>query len=445
MVAMVLLASFLATSITAVWIALKVRRGQAENLRRVAHTLGEANFPLTAVVLAQSHELSGAEFALADGNGAILESTLALDAESRAELSRLARPPRVDSAQSRITLAGRDYLFERVEVRRVGRASPTTLLSLYAEDQLSARVFEAVYPALIAGLAAAAVAVALTVWLGRRLVRPLHTLAARTAAIAGGDFAPMPLGSRNDELRDLSESINLMAGKLSEHQRSVRRAERLRTLDKMGAALAHQLRNAAAGGRMAIELHRRDCPEKGDESLGVALRQLTLMESYLRQFLALGESFPAISQRVEMGPLVEDALALLRPSCQHAGIELRSALPPRPIAVRGDPDGLRQLITNLAVNAIEAAAAGQTTPRWVSVELAPLSADRGALVVGDSGDGPPADLGDELFDAFVTTKPEGFGIGLFVARQIAERHGGRLGWRREGDATLFTFDFPTVE
>jgi signal transduction histidine kinase len=443
MVAVVLLASLLATSITAAWLAVQVRREQAENLRRAATTLAEASFPLTAVVLAQSHALSGAEFVLVDHGGEIRESTLTLDAEARVALSRLAQSPRNAAAQTGITFAGRDYLVELVDIQR-GGSSPATLISLYAEDQLSARVFEAVYPALIAGLASAGVAMALTVWLARRLVRPLHTLAARTAAIAEGDFAPMPLGRRNDELRDLSASINRMAGQLAEHQRSVRREERLKTLDKMGAALAHQLRNAAAGGRMAIELHRRECPGGDDQSLEVALRQLGMMESYLRQFLSLGETAPTVARRVELAPLVEEALALLRPSCQHAGIELRFTAPSRPLFIQGDAETLRQLITNLATNAIEAAAAGRTTPRWVSLELT-AGDGRGRLEVGDSGDGPPAALGDELFEAFVTTKPEGFGIGLFVARQIASRHGGQLRWRREGNATCFTFDFTAVE
>ena len=101
----------------------------------------------------------------------------------------------------------------------------------------------------------------------------------------------MPVARRNDELRNLAESINRMAGQLANYERQVRRHERLKTLGQLGASMAHQLRNAATGGRMAIELHRRDCPRAtSDNSLEVALRQLLLMESYLRQFLTIEES-----------------------------------------------------------------------------------------------------------------------------------------------------------
>src|SRR5690606_20233007 len=132
----------------------------------------------------------------------------------------------------------------------------------------TSRVYQAVLPAVIAGLAAAAVAAAITGWLARRLTRPLAELAERTAAIAQGDFAPLPVGRRNDELRDLVESINSMTEQLAEYERRIRHQDRLRTLGQLGASMAHQLRNAAAGGRMAIELHRRECSAgAADESL----------------------------------------------------------------------------------------------------------------------------------------------------------------------------------
>ena len=58
---------------------------------------------------------------------------------------------------------------------------------------------------------------------------------------------------------------------------------------------------------------------------------------------------------------------------------------------------------------------------------------------------PPPQCSDQLFHSFVTTKPDGFGLGLFVAQQIAERHRGRLRWQREGEMTSFVFEFPWLE
>jgi signal transduction histidine kinase len=108
----------------------------------------------------------------------------------------------------------------------------------------------------------------------------------------------------------------------------------------------------------------------------------------------------------------------------------------------GDPEALRQLVTNLVLNAVDAAVADQSIPPRVLVDVVRNSAQSGSLRVRDTGQGPPSSVRDQLFHSFVTTKPDGFGLGLFVAHQIAERHAGRLHWQREGDMTCFAFDFP---
>jgi len=444
MVLVVLLASFLATAITAFWIASQVRQEQSESLRRVAETLGQGAYPLTKQTLLQMHGFSGAAFVLLSAQGRVQETTLPISPTVLAELARIgdAHAP----GQKTILLNDGNYQVETVAIKQRSHfTEPATLFILYPEDKLTSRIHDAVYPALLAGLIAAAVAVGCTTWLARRFARPIRTLVARTATIAQGDFTPMPMPNRNDELRDLSESINHMTSQLADYEGQVRHNERLRTLGKLGASMAHQLRNAATGGRMAIELHRRECPQDaGDESLDVAIRQMRLMESYLRQFLALGENAggapPAPTGRIALAALIEEVLGLVRPSCIHAGVELQFIAPAEPLYLQGDADGLRQLATNLISNAIDAAVAGRATPPRVQVEIASRPGG-GTLCVRDTGAGPPEPIQNQLFHSFVTTKPDGFGLGLFVAHQIAQRHGGRLHWRREGDWTCFEFEF----
>jgi len=468
-VAVVLLASLLATAITAYWTAWRVRCEQSENLRRVVETMGKSDFPKTRQVLDQISGLSGAEFVLLAPDGSLRESTLPMEGPWLYDLAQIAKSHRTgDSFEyTAVSLGERNYLVDFVSVSgRAYTTEPGTLFILYPEDQLASRIHQAVYPALLAGLIAAAVAVAIATWLARRFARPIRVLVAQTATIAQGDFTPMAVARRNDELRDLAESINRMAAQLADHQRQVRHNERLRTLGQLGASMAHQLRNAATGGRMAIELHRRDCPQgPTDESLDVALRQLRLMESYLRQFLSFGQPAPAVCQRIDAASLVEEVLGLVGPSCVHAGIDLQFTAPgdcpnfrlsengtvplgavsPGRIVIEGDPEALRQLVTNLILNAVDAAVASQSVSPRVLVDVVRNSADGGSIRVRDTGPGPAASVCDQLFHSFVTTKPDGFGLGLFVAHQIAQRHGGRLHWRREGDMTCFVFDFPLAK
>jgi nitrogen-specific signal transduction histidine kinase len=63
----------------------------------------------------------------------------------------------------------------------------------------------------------------------------------------------------------------------------------------------------------------------------------------------------------------------------------------------------------------------------------------------DSGPGPPPEVAGRLFEPFVTGKPEGVGLGLAVARQVAEGHGGAVSWRREGGRTCFRIELPPAE
>jgi signal transduction histidine kinase len=92
----------------------------------------------------------------------------------------------------------------------------------------------------------------------------------------------------------------------------------------------------------------------------------------------------------------------------------------------------------VASNAVEAAGPGG----WVELSLRGPAASRAVVEVRDSGSGPAPEVGDRLFEPFVTGKPEGVGLGLAVARQVAEAHGGRIAWHREEGRTCFTIELP---
>lgn len=418
---------------------------QEKNLDRVVSTLFDANFPLTEQVLDKMRELSGAEFLLLDTQGQPRAATLRTTPEELRELAALplARGVERFSTSAVAAVAGQSYLGRRILVPgRFAAAPPGSLVVLYREDRWSGEARRAVWPALAAGGLASIAAVAITALLARRLVRSIQQLRERTTAIAAGHLEPMAVPARNDEIRDLVVSINRMAQQLSRYERDVRQNERLRTLGQLGAGITHQLRNAATGARIAIELHQLECPSGADpESLEVAMRQLRLMESYLQRFLSLGQDKPRLCEELDLAALVEDAAGLVRPACLHGRIDLEVTRPPEPLVVVGQKDALRELLVNLLLNAVEAAQRGGDPPR-VTISVQRALDGMAIISVRDSGPGPSEAVRDRLFEPFVSDKPEGTGVGLFVARRVVESHQGSIAWAREDFMTCFTVTIP---
>jgi signal transduction histidine kinase len=320
------------------------------------------------------------------------------------------------------------------------------LVVLYPEDRVASTIRQTiVVPLAVGTIAAVALAITVTL-LARRVVRPIEQLQKRALAVADGDFRRLPLPERNDEIRDLSRSFDDMAARLADYAQQVRQNERLRTLGQLGGALAHQLRNFATGARMALDLHVRHCPTAADdESLGVVRRQLTLMESYLSRFLHLGQPRQLQHAALRLDEVAAEVVALLSPLAQHAAVELTYHRPSEPVGLSGDADALQQLLTNLATNAIEAARARPEGQRKVVVEFTGGESGFVNCLVRDTGLGPAPAVAERVFEPFVTEKPDGTGLGLAMARQIAAEHGGTLEWQRAGAWTTFLLRLPVAQ
>src|SRR5205823_4546358 len=124
----------------------------------------------------------------------------------------------------------------------------------------------AIWPSLGLGASVGLVAMGLAVGQARRVSGRVRELERRARLIAGGDFSPMPLPGRDDEVRDLGRSINEMAQRLAQFQKTAAAAERLRLLGQVSGGLAHQLRNGLTGARLAVQLYLREAPPGADTS-----------------------------------------------------------------------------------------------------------------------------------------------------------------------------------
>ncbi len=418
---------------TAVASAGRARQQIEARLRNVGRTLSfeKGAFSLEGPVLAMMKDLSGADFLLVspEGGGDTLEAGPvrpppgATVCDDWRDL-RLGPP---------VAVHGQTYFCSGLRLPGPGHI----MYIFYPESLWQDALWEAIWPSLVLGGSVGLASLGLAVGLGQRLSRRLQDLERRTRLIAAGDFSPMPLPARNDEIRDLTRSVNEMAQRLAQFQETARRTERFRLLGQVSGGLAHQLRNGLTGARLAVQLFERECAGRVDTAaLDVALRQLTLLETHLKRFLDLGRQGPPRTAPCSLAALVGEAVELLRPQCKHAGIALRWAPPADDAVVHGDAGSLGQLILNVLGNAVEAAGPGGD----VEVRLEPGATC--VLEASDSGAGPPPEVAERLFEPFVTGKPEGVGLGLAVARQVAEAHGGCIAWRREAGRTVFCVELP---
>ncbi len=194
--------------------------------------------------------------------------------------------------------------------------------------------------------------------------------------------------------------------------------------ESLARALAHELRNPLNAMRLNLELLREDLHDlgAGEESLEIAAslsREIDQLTEITRAFRDYTRRLVPRSEEVELAELCLDLVTFLKPQLEAAGVALEREF--RPVTVVADRTMIRQALLNLLLNAVEAAGEGGR----VAARCEP-SADGGARVtILDDGPGLTGDP-ENYFELFTSTKDEGTGIGLPLARKIARVHGGEV-------------------
>jgi histidine kinase len=292
-----------------------------------------------------------------------------------------------------------------------------------------------------AALAASLAAVGVSLLLSRRIVAPLRDMTQASQRIAEGKYDERVRVSSKDELGQLADSFNRMAGQL-EQTESMRR--------QLIGDVSHELRTPLTAIKGSMEgLMDGILPATAEtyQQIHAEADRLSRLVDDLQELSRVeARAYPLDFRDVDLSLLVETTVKRLAPNARAKRIALTSSLPRELTRLRADDDRLGQVLLNLTANAI------QYTPEGGTVTIAAVERPGEVEVsVKDTGIGIPPGQLDSVFARFYRVDKSrsrlsggGSGIGLTIARHFVEAHGGKI-WAEsegEGKGSRFVFTLP---
>ncbi|MEE4311118.1 MAG: ATP-binding protein [candidate division KSB1 bacterium] len=231
------------------------------------------------------------------------------------------------------------------------------------------------------------------------------------------------------ELEDSYAALKTQSEKLSGMEEQLRTSERLSLLGELSASLAHEVRNPLGSIWGAVEILQeklRGNPEH-TEFLSILVKEVKRLNKVVENYLSLGRQPNIDIQRLDLKDVINSILFLFQLRTVQKNIELKTDLPERNILVRGDENQLRQILTNLLLNAIAAIGeSGSITLRLEEMDNGMHHKAAVKLSVSDSGSGISKEELNNIFTPFYTTRKAGTGLGLSIVKRIADQYKWKL-------------------
>jgi len=254
-------------------------------------------------------------------------------------------------------------------------------------------------------------------------------------------------------LRWYGVSTDIEDRKRAEEERERLRADlahvnRVSTLGELAASVSHELKQpiaaAMTNAKTCMRWLKRDQPDV-DEALEATSRIVndgTRATEIIERLRSLYKKSPPQRELVEVNEIIREMGELLRAEADQYAVSIRTDLAADLPKAAADRVQLQQVFMNLMLNAIEAT---KETGGVLTVKTQLGENGQLLISVSDTGVGLPKEKIQQIFDAFVTTKPQGSGMGLSISRSIVESHGGRL-WAtpNNGQGATFQFTLPTA-
>ncbi|MGD2175951.1 MAG: ATP-binding protein [Candidatus Brocadiaceae bacterium] len=370
--------------------------------------------------------------------------------------------PRVVARAAEFPAASRE-LIDRIRQVSSALADSFDIRMLQASDQAEGTWAVSMATAKIVFPVALLVSLLVIYYTHRAIVRPVETLVEGTHALAEGDLGNRIRLRGAGEFAELAESFNRMAGALEANQRQLVETEKLATIGRLAAGVAHEINNpiTVIMGYTKMLLSRLEEGSLEKEQLENIAEEAQQCKNIVNSLLDLSRpSEPSPGNLINPSEVVTEVLSVTETLQFNEGVDIEESVIDRPMVLNIGHSRLRQLILNIVRNALEELQGadepflrveGYVRPRdKLNASLLDDGAARSdsflVFVFTDNGPGIPAGNLERLFEPFFTTKPDGVGLGLAICRNITRAHDGFIDVQSEpGGGTTFTVGLPLAD
>jgi len=234
-------------------------------------------------------------------------------------------------------------------------------------------------------------------------------------------------------------------------EKRVHESEKLATVGRFAAGLAHEIRNPLASLSGSIQVLKNTLNLNGTELdlMEIVLRETDRLNRLVSDFLQFSQFGKENLQNIKLYPFTEEIISILSKENQGNGVRFVNLLP-KDLVVHSDRDRLKQVFWNILINAVQAK---DKEDHVISIRCAtekngdegiPYDSDSTTILIQDNGKGIPKDALRKIFEPFFTTRSDGTGLGLSIAYQIMNSLGGNISVKSiVGKGTIFRLTLPT--
>ncbi len=293
----------------------------------------------------------------------------------------------------------------------------------------------------------------LSVFLARRLTRPLEKLTHAARQLGQGNFSIHVEASSRDEIGLLSGTFNQMANELRQRLEELRSAqaalvqsEKMSAFGQLSAGIAHEVKNPLAGilGHAQLCLRKLKKSDPLHKNITIIAQETKRCIEIIANLMRFARQEKTEYEPINLNDVAKQALEMMDHQLTINQVKIEQSLGPDLPQINGNANQLQQVLMNFGINAQQAM---EGDPGVVRVTTDTDKDGNVMLIFADSGPGIPKDIQDKIFEPFFTTKPagKGTGLGLSVTYGIIKDHKGEISIESKiGTGTAFIMTFPAL-